>query len=271
MPFENVNDPSFLYHSSQHKEALARMQYAVQQKKLGVLLVGEYGTGKTFLSRILKRSVSEDKFVFIFITNPRFNSLDFIKEINYQLGGKIDELSKPTKMDYLRSIRNSFQEHKEKELFVVLVVDEAQSIKEDDLLEEIRLLLNIQSEESTYFTLVLMGQPQLEIEIEKIPQFKQRLSIRYTLDFLSSQETKEYIEHRLKVAGTQRKIFTDDAYQEIFSISRGMPRAINNICDLSLLNAFIQKQGMINKEIVLHVAQDLGESSQDKSILKNHD
>jgi len=265
MPFENVNDPSFLYQSSQHKEGLARMQYAVGQRKLGVLLVGEYGTGKTFLSRILKRTVPEDKFSFIFITNPRFNSLDFIKEINYQLGGDIDESSKPTKMDYLRSIRNSFEAYKEKDLFIVLVVDEAQSIEEDDLLEEIRLLLNIQSEEATYFTLILMGQPQLEKEVEKIPQFKQRLSIRYTLDFLSPQETKEYVEHRLQVAGTQRQIFQDDAYQEIFELSRGMPRAINNICDLSLLNGFIQKQAMINKEIVIHVAQDLGETSPEKS------
>ncbi len=259
MPFENVNDASFFYYSTQHREALARMNYAVRQKKLGVLLTGEYGTGKTFLSRVLKKVFSEDKYIFVFITNPRLKPLEFIKEINYQLGGKLKGNSVPEKMDFLHSIQDALEEYARKEMFVVIVVDEAQSIQRDDLLEEIRLLLNVQSENAVLFTLILLGQPLLEEKVEKIPQLRQRLSIRYKLSSLNKEETKEYIEHRLKIAGAVRRIFTDGAYKEIFSLSKGMPRAINNICDLALLSAFIARKEAVDEDTIVHVGEDLGE------------
>jgi len=258
MPFENTNDASFFYYSIRHKEALARMNYAVRQKKLGVLLTGEYGTGKTFLSRVLKKIFPEDKYIFIFVTNPRLNPLEFIKEVHYQLGAKLNVAS-PEKMDYLRSIQQALEDYARKGIYTVVIVDEAQSIQRDDLLEEIRLLLNVQSEDSVLFTLVLLGQPQLEEKVEKIPQLRQRLSIRYKLSSLDKEETREYIDYRLKVAGSSRRIFADDAYDEIFSLSKGMPRAINNVCDLSLLSGFINKKYMVDKDIVDHVGEDLGD------------
>ena len=257
-PFENINDASFFYYSIKHREALARMNYAVRQKKLGVLLIGEYGTGKTFLSRVLKKVFSDDRYIFVFITNPRLNPLEFIKEVHYQLGAKLDVVS-PEKMDFLRSIQEGLEEYERKDMYVVIVVDEAQSIQRDDLLEEIRLLLNVQSEDSVLFTLVLLGQPQLEEKVEKIPQLRQRLSIRYKLSSLDKEEAREYIDYRLKVAGLSRSIFTDSAYDKIFSLSNGMPRAINNICDLALLSGFINKEKMIDKDIVDQVGEDLGD------------
>lgn len=258
MPFENINDASFFYYSVKHKEALARMNYAVRQKKLGVLLTGEYGTGKTFLSRVLKKVFSEDKYIFVFVTNPRLNPLEFIKEVHYQLGAKLN-ITSPEKMDFLRSIQEVLEDYARKGMYAVVVVDEAQSIQRDDLLEEIRLLLNVQSEDSVLFTLVLLGQPQLEEKVERIPQLRQRLSIRYKLSSLDKEETREYIDYRLKVAGSSRSIFTNSAYDEIFSLSKGMPRAINNVCDLALLSGFIKKKEMVDKDIVDHVGEDLGD------------
>jgi general secretion pathway protein A len=249
------------------------MGYAIQQRKLGVFLTGEYGTGKTFLSRVLKRNFMEERYIFVFINNPRVSPLELIKEVNYQLDGKVDMSSQPTKMDYLRSIKNTLEDYNRKDIYVVMVIDEAQSIKEEDLLEEIRLLLNIQSEERVLFTLIMMGQPQLEDKIENIPQLKQRLSIRYRLAPLNGEETREYIDYRLKVGGTDRKIFTDSAYEEVFSLSGGMPRAINNICDLALLSAFTQKLDMVNRETVIAVGKDLGESPgiKEKSRMEGND
>ncbi len=266
MPFENVNDASFFYYSSKHKEALARMKYAVQQRKLGVFLIGEYGTGKTFLSRVLKKFFPEGGCRFVFINNPRLQPLEFLIEVNYQLEGEGDIGPQPMKMELLRSIQRRLEDRYNKDIYTVIIVDEAQSIQDEDLFEEIRLLLNVQAEESALFTLILLGQPQIEEKIEKKPQFKQRLSIRYKLDALNNSETKEYIDHRLKSAGRERKIFSDLAYGEIFTLSKGMPRSINNICDLALFDAFTRKLETVDKNTIVHVGEDLGELTQDANL-----
>lgn len=161
-------------------------------------------------------------------------------------------------MDYLRAIQKNLEDCRGRGVYPVVIIDEAQSIQGDELLEEVRLLLNMQSDNSVLFTLILLGQTQLEEKVGKTPQFEQRLSIRYKLYSLSREEAKEYIEYRLKVAGTTRRIFTDSAYEEIYEFSQGMPRLINNICDLSLLTGFIKKLQIIDRDVVIQVAHDLG-------------
>ncbi|MFH1772370.1 MAG: AAA family ATPase [Candidatus Omnitrophota bacterium] len=261
MPFENTNDLSFFYYSSHHKEALARMQYAVIQRKVGVILTGDYGVGKTFVSSALMKMCLEGKCVVNFIPNPRLTPIEFIQEVNFQMGG--DRVYSPatTKMDMLRSIKERLEHYFNRDLRPVLLIDEAQSITDDDLMEEIRLLLNIQADSHALFTLILCGQPQLEEKIEKFPQLKQRISIRYQLLSLDKEEVKEYIKYRLKVAGTTQNLFEETTYMHIFNLSKGMPRAINNICDLSLLTGFIRRLDIIGDEVVLHVARDLREES----------
>ena len=259
MPFENINDPLFFYYSPKHKEALARMIYAVRQRKLGALLVGEYGTGKTFLSSVLKKVSLESKYTFVFITNPRLSSLEFIQEVYYQLGGRLDLSENPSRVDFLHFIKKSLEENHKRNMHTVIVIDEAQSIKEQDFFEELRLLLNFQNEEAVFSTLILLGQPPLGDNVKKVPQLKQRLAIRYHLAPLNEEETKDYIGHRLKVAGAKRKLFSDNAYKDIFSLSKGMPRAINNICDLALFSGFSRKLDIVDKETIINAGQDLGE------------
>ncbi len=258
-PFENTNDPSFLYQSPNHEEALARMHYAVRQKKLGVVLIGDYGTGKTYLSKVLERSFPEKTHRFIYVTNPRISPLEFIRDMANQLGGSFELSRQPTKIDFLHLVQKGLEDYSSREIHTVIVVDEAQSIQKDELLEEIRLLLNIQGEEAALFTLILLGQPLVEEKIARVPQLKQRLPIRYKLTSLSEEETSKYVEHRLKVAGVTRRIFTDSAHAEIYAFSGGMPREINNVCDLALLSGFIGKQETIDKDTITRIREDLGE------------
>ena len=129
--------------------------------------------------------------------------------------------------------------------------------KDVSLLEEIRLLMNIQGDDNSLFTLVLLGQPHMQDKIERIPQLKQRLSIRYKLSPLTEEETELYIDHRLSVAGATRRIFSGSACREIYAISKGMPREINNICDLALLAGYVEGAQAVDKDIVQRVREDL--------------
>lgn len=257
-PFENTNDPAFLYASLQHKEALARLRYAVDQKKQGAMLIGEYGTGKTYLSEVLKKICSASLHRFIFFTNPRLTAEEFLKDVYIKLGGELEEQGTASKADLLRLVNKKLEAVSRKSQHVVIVVDEGQTIEDTDLLEEIRLLLNMQGDVSNYFTLLLLGQPQLADMLKEIPQFKQRIAICYNLEHLDLSETVEYIRHRLKVAGAKTEIFKEDAYKAIYDLSGGMPRVINNACDLALLHAFSQQSLHVDKEIVDKVAQEFG-------------
>lgn len=237
---------------------MARLRYAVDQRKQGALLIGEYGTGKTYLSKVLKKVCSASLHHFIFFTNPRLSAAEFLKDIYIQLGGQQNQVNIQTKADLLRLFHSALEELNRKGQHVVIVIDEGQSIEDSELLEEIRLLLNMQGDGSNFFTLLLLGQPQLKLMLEAIPQFRQRIAITFSLDHLDAQETCEYIRHRLRVSGAKNEIFNPLAYKKIYNISGGMPRVINNACDLALLHAYSQQLELVNEDIIDKVAVELG-------------
>lgn len=237
---------------------MARLRYAVEQRKLGALLIGDYGTGKTYLSRVLKKICSPASHRFIFFTNPRLAPKEFLQEIIVQLGSSAESISSYSKVDLLRKVNSRLEECAHKGLHIVLVIDEAQTIKDESLLEEIRLLLNMQGDEENYFTLILLGQPQVEANLSSIPQFRQRLAIAYCLEHLDENETVEYVRHRLKIAGAERELFDTDAYKVIYEISKGMPRVINNACDLALLNGFALKKEIVDSDVMSRVVMEPG-------------
>ncbi len=259
-PFENTLERDFFYYSPEHKEALSRMVYVVKEHKSGFFLVGDYGTGKTFLSRALTQELSQSEFKFALVTNPRLSISELIGEIIYQLSGSFPE-KEISKLVLIHTFSQVVEENYQKGLYSVVVIDEAQTIEEDNFLEELRLLLNFQGEDTNLFSLLLLGQTSFLEKIDKFSSLKQRLSIRYHLHPLDRENTKNYIEHRLKVAGLEKKVFTDSAYEEIYAFSKGIPRQINNICDLALLSGFIKRIQIIDKDVILQVEKDLNVSS----------
>jgi general secretion pathway protein A len=255
-PFENMPDPRFIYYSQKHEEALSRMLYAVRERKGAAILTGEYGSGKTLLSRILLEELSSEQYQPAIIVNPILPPLELLKEIIYQLGGNTTSLS--SKGDLLHYFDGMLYRNRTENKNTVIVIDEAQAVSVESF-EELRLLLNFQLNDDFLLTLILLGQPELKAKMDKLPQLKQRFSIRYHLKALAEEQSKEYILHRLEVAGAEKEIFRDDALSEIYRFSEGIPRRINNICDLALLVGCAEGLDKVDKEIIKDVAEDLEE------------
>ena len=205
-PFENTPDPKFAYYSKKHEEALMRMMYAIKEEKGAAMLTGEYGSGKTLLSRIIIDELIKNKIYEVaLVTSPQLNSVQFIQELIYQLENTNMDGDKPILMHHLQDrFYKNFQEDKK----TVIIIDEAQLIKDRETFEELRLLLNFQLNNKFLLTLLLIGQPELTKNINDIPQLEQRLGIKFHLEALDKNESQEYIYHRLAVAGRKEPIFT---------------------------------------------------------------
>lgn len=259
-PFENTPDPHFLFISGQHEEALARLLYAVRERKGAALLTGEYGSGKTILSRTLLSELGNERYQTVLIFNPRIPPMEFLQEIVNQLGGNDASESKTRLLRTLNEILyNNLNNNKN----TIVVIDEAQAIESPEIFEELRLLLNFQLNDLFLLTLILIGQPELKEKVDIIPPLRQRLAIRYHLKGLNESQTKEYIIHRLKIAGSKEreKIFTEKTYGLIYEATGGIPRMINNICDMCLLVGFGAKAKRIDEIIVKDAVSELADES----------
>lgn len=264
-PFENTPNPRFMYYSKQHMEALTRILYAVTGRKGAAILIGEYGSGKTIIGRIVASMLiqEEDKYNVALIVNPPVSPIQMLREILYQMGGEAGRESQ--KVDILRILNDRLYKNMTDNKHTVVIIDEAQTIYNKRVFEEIRLLLNFQSDEGFLLTLLLLGQPELKQKVSKIPQLEQRFAVRYYLKHLPYQETINYIQHRCHTAGRKERIFTDAAYEIIYEASSGMPREINNICDISLMLGCNKKLNIIDEDIIRAVAEDLKEYAQTTS------
>ncbi len=253
-PFENTPDPKFIYYSVKHKEAMLNLFYVVNENKGAALLTGHIGCGKTLIARTLISQLDPKDFEVALITNPWLDEDDFFREILYQFGIETDS---PRRIDILHKFNDFLYSNAKETKKSVLIIDEAQLIKNDNILEEIRLLLNFQLNDRFLLTLVLIGQAELEQKLRNMPQLDQRISIRYYIDPLSAEDTYNYIRHRLKHAGKADPIFTDKAVDYIFEYSQGIPRKINNICDMSLIVGMMEKIKLIDDSILKKVVEDV--------------
>jgi len=233
-PFENTPDPEYFYYSEEHKEGYERMMYAVTENKGGAMLTGEYGCGKTTLLRIIAGKTMNDDREIIVVNNPNYEPKELLAEIIHQLGEEPSDKSRTELSKQIEEILyRKFQSGRE----VIIMIDEAQLMRNDDVFEELRLLLNHQLNDRFLATILLVGQPELRERVTKMPQFEQRLAIKYHLHSFNLEDTGKYISHRLNIAGLETKIVNDDAIEAVFKASYGVPRKINSLCDLALMTA----------------------------------
>lgn len=251
-PFGKTPDPSFLYESRQHREALARLEYSVDEKELA-LLVGDIGSGKTTLSRALIDRVGDSRPVVLLI-NPRLTPMQLLRSIARGL-----ELDPPRfRNDVLDQLHTKLFELYEQKREPVLIIDEAQLIPSKATFDEIRLLTNFQLDDQNLLSVVLVGQPELEARLDReaYAPLRQRIGMRYSLGPLSLEETIEYVEHRIRVAGGSRNPFSREAMEEIHQRSGGIPRLINTLATTALLDAFGEDAETIEPARVLSAARE---------------
>ena len=262
-PFEITPDPEFFFSSENHKEALAHLQYAIREGKGFTVITGEAGSGKTTLVRTLLSQLN-GKVKTAYIFNPTLDSSDFIDYICDDLG--IEQVRARTRGHNLIALHHYLLECYARHEKVFLIVDEAQTL-DPDLLQQIRLLTNLETEKDKLLHVMLIGQPELDQTLDE-PRFrplKQRIAVRYHLRSLNLKEVGQYILYRLKKAGARNlRIFHHDAVKEIYRHSRGIPRLINIICDNALLTGYSQNQNRIDKSLIREVVHDIGSDDKDK-------
>ena len=255
MPFENVPDPWCVYFSASHDEALTRLFYTAKSQKGACMLTGGVGCGKTTISKVFQEKLKKTDFEIGMVTNPNLSSIELLQEILFQLGLECHETSK---FHLLRLLHEKILESSRSGKKTVVIIDEAHLIKDKETYEELRLLLNLQHDNRFLLTLVLVGQPELRDTIRRIPQFAQRIPIKYHLEPFDFQNMCRYVSFRLRRAGIKRNIFTYEAAKKVFQYSEGVPRLINNICDMSLLVGFVDQVMTIDDALVTRVLAEEG-------------
>lgn len=254
-PFEMTPDPSFLFLGEAHREGLAMLEYGVKSGKGFVMLTGEVGTGKTtLLHALLGRLDSQTRFAFIF--NPRLDPLDFFHLLFEELGLKS---ATRTKADYLLELNEYLIERLGKNEKTLLIIDESQNLS-PEMLEEIRLLSNLETPRSKLIQIMLVGQPELKEMLSRpdLRQLRQRIALRHHLRPFVESEVAEYVEGRLGKAGyTGRRLFRRSAIKELYAVTGGTPRLINSVCDSALLLGYSRDKATIDAGIIREVASDL--------------
>lgn len=227
-----------------------RLLYAISQDKGCALLTGEYGCGKTILIRAMVDQLGLSGSEVALISYPIFNKDNFLREILHEFGRDGAESSR---MDSFREISQFFYENVSQKKQNVIIIDEAQLIDAREVFEELRLLLNIQLQDRFLVNVLLVGQPELREKIMAYPQLEQRVAVRFHLHRFDHSDTIQYVNHRLKVAGSRKTIFSEEALYVIYKISYGVPRRINNLCDLCLLHGAEKKIDMITGEVIKYL------------------
>ena len=257
-PFDLVPDPTCFVSTRRHNEALASLYYGVRWHKGFIVVTGEVGTGKTLLLRCLLRLLGASKDVaYAYLFNSRLAPTEFLQYIVSDFG--LPSAGK-NKGELLLQLGQFLISRGAKKLTTVLIIDEAHHLSEE-ILEEVRLLSNLETTDEKLLQIVLVGQPELDEKLDSVElrQLKQRIALRAHLGSLDADETREYIDRRLQIAGAdphRAPIFSVEAVSAIFRYSRGLPRLINSISENALVAAYARQLSVVSAEIVDDVARE---------------
>ena len=257
-PFEISPDPYFLFPTARHNEALASIVHGVLRQKGFMVITGEVGTGKTLLVRCLLEYLRRLEIASANVFNPRLSTIEFLRYVTGDFGLKGANQDKGT---LLLELNNYLIARHRANLNTVLIVDEAQQL-EPEVLEEIRLLTNLETSRQKLLQILLVGQPELDRKLDspQLRQLKQRVTLRCQLEPLEALETKGYILRRLQRAGANSHapaMFPDLSIATVYHYSRGIPRLINTICENALIGAYAEKSSCVRPEVIEEVAKDL--------------
>jgi general secretion pathway protein A len=254
-PFTITPNPRFLFYSAKHREAFNHLLYGIRERKGFVQLTGEVGAGKTTLCRALLEQLGPS-FSTALILNPVLNADQLVKAIAMELNLQVKDMDR---LETVAEINHFLLRQVEHGKDTVLIIDEAQGLT-GELLEQVRLLSNLETDERKLLQIVLMGQPELRERLNdhSLRQLRQRITIRYHLSPLRRNEIGQYVQHRLQVSGANgAPYFTPGALWRIYNYSKGIPRLINAICDKCLLAGYVSQRDKIDFNIVGRARREL--------------
>jgi general secretion pathway protein A len=254
-PFDITPNPRFLFYSTKHREAYNHLLYGIRERKGFVQLTGEVGAGKTTLCRALLEALDE-RHATALILNPVMSAEELMKAIAIEFGLPVNGLDR---LDTLAVINQFLLQQVELGKESVLIIDEAQDLTEE-LLEQVRLLSNLETDDRKLLQIVLMGQPELRDRLNspRLRQLRQRITVRYHLPPLTRHEVNQYVQHRLHVSGGNgTPYFTRPALWRVFNYTHGIPRLVNALCDKALLGGFVAQRERINYGLVNRAVREL--------------
>jgi general secretion pathway protein A len=247
-PFNVTPDPSYLYFSPHHREAYDHLIYGIENRKGFIQLTGEVGCGKTTLCRAILSGLSDDVETAL-ILNPSLTETQLLRAMLNDYGL---ELKGRDRLAYIETLNEYLLMKHEEGINVALLIDEAQDLS-PQVMEQVRLLSNLETDQHKLIQIVLVGQPELKqrLESRSLRQLRQRITVRYHISPLTHEQTEEYIYHRLRVAGSDGRVqFTASALRAVFKYSRGIPRLINAVCDNVLLAGYVMNTTSIDVRCV---------------------
>lgn len=263
-PFQNTPDPRYFYLSPQHEDALMKLTYVVAQDLGCGMLTGIFGCGKTLLGRVLLRELDKERYAYCFINNPFVSEpAELLRAIvrglspQDHLPDKKTELLTDSLLEKLNTILlNNIRDGKKNVVFI----DEAHTIEDARMFEQLRMILNFQLEDKFMLTLLVLGQPELKDKVEAIKPLSQRVAVRCHLGALNEDELASYINYRLKVAGRDeapgKSIFNPKSIKSIYEHTAGIPRRVNTLCDFILMSSFAKKIETIEPDLIESVIKD---------------
>ncbi len=256
LPFSIAPDPRYLYMSERHREALAHLLFGLKSNGAFILLTGDVGTGKTTVSRCLLEQTPANTRLAL-VLNPMMTALELLQSVCDEL-----HIARPDQATSIKAHvdcinRDLLAAHARGENTVVLI-DEAQNLAAD-VLEQLRMLTNLETAERKLLQIILLGQPELREQLAQpsMSQLSQRITARYHLEPLNAAETRAYVQHRLLVAGCRDALFGQASLRRLHQLSKGVPRLINVLCDRALLGAYVQNKSQVNLETLNHAADEV--------------